>query len=222
MTSSVVVPLARATLVANPQKLPVSISAVSSKADLAGLGVAPTGDAVVRISFGTLTDGRVRIECVEDIFGLPSATNISPTPNLLGLAADRPAPVPFRKLRQKPLVDGEAGGWRIRDGPGGTQNEGGLLVVCKAGLRRFPQREGADAPGQCRLCRVEAMGFAQRDTDQRHRLGCHCAGDRQRAGSGVGRPRQTGLSRRRIVAIKAVNLGAGTITVERAFSILFR
>jgi hypothetical protein len=47
---------------------------------------------VVRISYGTLTDGRVRIECVEDIFGLPSASYVSPTPDLLGLATDRAGP----------------------------------------------------------------------------------------------------------------------------------
>ncbi len=46
---------------------------------------------VVQISFGTLTDGRVRITCIEDVFGLPQAVYFSPATS--GWIDPRQAPV---------------------------------------------------------------------------------------------------------------------------------
>jgi len=46
---------------------------------------------VVQISFGTLTDGRVRITCIEDVFGLPQAVYFAPATS--GWIDPRQAPV---------------------------------------------------------------------------------------------------------------------------------
>ena len=48
------------------------------------------------------TDGRVRIECVEDIFGLPSASYVSPTPTSWVSPLTSPAQVPYRRLGEAP------------------------------------------------------------------------------------------------------------------------
>lgn len=69
------VPLAKATLIANRQASNLNIGEVF-KLTWPELGIAQLVMRVVRVSYGTLT-GRVRIECVEDIFGLPSASYIS-------------------------------------------------------------------------------------------------------------------------------------------------
>ena len=59
------VPLAKATLIANRQASNLNIGEVF-KLTWPELGIAQLVMRVVRISYGTLTDGRVRIECVED------------------------------------------------------------------------------------------------------------------------------------------------------------
>ena len=73
------VPLAKATLIANRQASRLNIGEVF-KFTWPELGIAQLVMRVVRVSYGTLTDGRVRLECVEDIFGMPAASDVAPTP----------------------------------------------------------------------------------------------------------------------------------------------
>lgn len=47
---------------------------------------------VAQISYGTLADGRVRITCVEDVFGLPDAVYLAPAAS--GWVDPRQAPIP--------------------------------------------------------------------------------------------------------------------------------
>ena len=94
-------PLAKATLIANRQASNLNIGEVF-KFTWPELGIAQLVMRVVRVSYGTLTDGRVRIECVEDIFGLPSASYVSPTPTSWVSPLTSPAPVPYRRLNEAP------------------------------------------------------------------------------------------------------------------------
>jgi hypothetical protein len=55
---------------------------------------------IAKISFGSLTDGRVKIECVQDVFGLPSATFSQPTDSSFTPITNAPANSPFRLIAE--------------------------------------------------------------------------------------------------------------------------
>lgn len=211
------VPLAKATLVANRKAASLNIGD-AFKLTWPELGIAQLVMRVVRISYGTLTDGRVRIECVEDIFGLPSATYVSPTPTSWVSPLTAPAPVPFRKLGEAPWwtvvkrVVGESATARAELEP-----EGGLLVVCAS----RPSGDSLNVKvltrqGSAAFAEVEAMGFTPNATlinDIDPAATVLAIGNGQDLES-VGLDKLAYLDDE-ILSIKAVNLSAGTITVER-------
>lgn len=82
--------LARVTLVANRAAASLNIGDMFKLA-WPELQIEQIVCRVVQVSFGTLTDGRVRITCVEDVFGLPDAVYFAPASS--GWLDPRQAPV---------------------------------------------------------------------------------------------------------------------------------
>lgn len=82
--------LAKVTLVANRAAAALNIGDVFTLT-WPDLQIQQIVCRVVQISFGTLTDGRVRITCIEDVFGLPQAVYFAPA--MSGWIDPRQAPV---------------------------------------------------------------------------------------------------------------------------------
>ena len=211
------VPLAKATLIANRQASNLNIGDVF-KFTWPELGIAQLVMRVVRVSYGTLTDGRVRIECVEDIFGLPSASYVSPTPTSWVSPLTSPAPVPYRRLNEAPW-------WtvvkRVVGESATAQNEldpqGGLLVACAS----RPSGDSLNVKlltrqGSAAYAEVDTMGFTPNAT-----LINAC--DEQATVFSIGNGQDLDIVKlntyayldNEIVAVKAINLVAGTVTVDR-------
>lgn len=211
------VPLAKATLIANRQASNLNIGDVF-KLTWPELGIAQLVMRVVRVSYGTLTDGRVRIECVEDIFGLPSASYVSPTPTSWVSPLTSPAPVPYRRLNEAPW-------WtvvkRVVGESATAQNEldpqGGLLMACAS----RPSGDSLNVKlltrqGSATYAEVDTMGFTPNAT-----LINAC--DEQATVFSIGNGQDLDIVKlntyayldNEIVAVKAINLVAGTVTVDR-------
>jgi hypothetical protein len=211
------VPLAKGTLIANRQASNLNIGDVF-KFTWPELGIAQLVMRVVRVSYGTLTDGRVRIECVEDIFGLPSASYVSPTPTSWVSPLTSPAQVPYRRLGEAPWwtvvkrVVGESQTARDELDP-----QGGLLVACAS----RPSGDSLNAKlltrqGSAAFAEVDTMGFTPNATVTN-------AIDEQTTVLAIGNGQDLDVVKldtyayldNEIVAVKAINLVAGTVTVER-------
>ncbi|BCB28231.1 hypothetical protein SKTS_31170 [Sulfurimicrobium lacus] len=210
-------PLAKATLIANRQASNLNIGDVF-KFTWPELGITQLVMRVVRVSYGTLTDGRVRIECVEDIFGLPSASYVSPTPTSWVSPLTSPAPVPYRRLNEAPW-------WtvvkRVVGESATAQNEldpqGGLLVACVS----RPSGDSLNVKlltrqGSATYVEVDTMGFTPNAT-----LINAC--DEQATVFSIGNGQDMDIVKlntyayldNEIVAVKAINLVASTVTVDR-------
>ena len=211
------VPLAKATLIANRQASNLNIGEVF-KFTWPELGIAQLVMRVVRVSYGTLTDGRVRIECVEDIFGLPSASYVSPTPTSWVSPLTSPAPVPYRRLSEAPWwtvvkrVVGESQTARDELDP-----QGGLLIACAS----RPSGDSLNVKlltrqGSAAYAEVETMGFTPNATVTN-------AIDEQATVLTIGNGQDLDVVKldtfayldNEIVAVKAINLVASTVTVDR-------
>jgi len=211
------VPLAKATLIANRQAAALNIGDVF-KFTWPELGIAQLVMRVVRLSYGTLTDGRVRIECVEDIFGLPAASYVTPTPTSWVSPLTAPAQAPYRRIGEAPWwtvvkrLVGESQTARDELDP-----QGGLLVACAS-------RPSGDAlnvklltrQGNAAFVEVETMGFTPNAT-------LTFAIDEQATALMLGNGQDLEAVKldtlayldAEIVAVKALNPSAGTATVER-------
>lgn len=84
-------PLAKITLVANRTAAGLNIGDVFKLA-WPELRIEQLILRVAQIGYGTLADGRVRITCVEDVFGLPDAVYLAPAES--GWVDPRQAPIP--------------------------------------------------------------------------------------------------------------------------------
>ena len=211
------VPLARLTLVANRQASNLNIGEVF-KFTWPELGIAQLVMRVVRIAYGTLTDGRVRLECVEDIFGMPSAAYVAPTPTAWVSPLTAAAPSPYRRLGEAPWwtvvkrLVGESPTARSELDP-----QGGFLVVCAA----RPSSDSLNVQvltrqGSAAFDAVETMGFTPNATLTQ-------AIDEQTSVFSIGngqdlesvRTEMLAYLDEEIVAVKAINPSVHTVTVER-------
>ena len=68
-------------------------------------GVSETVMRVTNISLGTLTDNKVKVECVQDVFALSEAIYASPTPTGWSLPFTEPAPCPYRLIVEAPYYE---------------------------------------------------------------------------------------------------------------------
>lgn len=93
--------LAKVTLVANRQASGLDIGGVF-KLTWPAYGITEMVMRVARISYGELTDGRVRIEAVQDIFGLPNAVYTNPPPTGWQDPISLPAPCPAQTAYEVP------------------------------------------------------------------------------------------------------------------------
>ena len=206
----------QATLIANRQASNLNIGDVF-KFTWPELGVAQLVMRVVRVSYGTLTDGRVRIECVEDIFGLPSASYV-PDPDLVGVAADLAGPGAVSPAGRSAVVDGgQTGGRRIGDRTKRARSPGRAA----GGLCESPSGDSLNVKlltrqGSAAFAEVDTMGFTPNATVTN-------AIDEQTTVLAIGNAKDLDVVKldtyayldNEIVAVKAINLVAGTVTVER-------
>ncbi|MCE5420246.1 MAG: phage tail protein [Acidithiobacillus sp.] len=93
--------LAKVTLVANRQASSLDIGDVF-RFTWPAYGIAEMIFRVARISYGELADGRVRIEAVQDIFGLPDAVYSTPPPTGWQDPIHWPAPCPAQMAYELP------------------------------------------------------------------------------------------------------------------------
>lgn len=93
--------LAKVTLIANRQASGLDIGSVF-KLSWPAYGISGMVMRVARIAYGELTDGRVRIEAVQDVFGLPSAVYTTPPPTGWQDPISLPAPCPAQMVYEVP------------------------------------------------------------------------------------------------------------------------
>ena len=94
-------PLAKCTFVANRAAANLSIGDVI-KLSWPPYGIDAMPMRVVRISYGELARGAVRVECVQDIFGLPQSVYSAPPPSGWTEPTSLPAPCPQQALFEVP------------------------------------------------------------------------------------------------------------------------
>jgi hypothetical protein len=105
--------LAKVTLVANREASSLDIGSVF-KLTWPPYGITEMVMRVARISYGELTNGQVRIEAVQDIFGLPNAIYTNPPPTGWQDPISTPAPCPFQAVYEVPywqIVKDVIGEW---------------------------------------------------------------------------------------------------------------
>lgn len=105
--------LAKVTLVANRQASSLDIGSVF-KLTWPAYGITDMIMRVARISYGELTHGQVRVEAVQDIFGLPNAVYTNPPPTGWQDPISLPAPCPAQTLYEVPywqIVKDLVGEW---------------------------------------------------------------------------------------------------------------
>jgi hypothetical protein len=105
--------LAKATLVANREASSLDIGDVF-KLNWPPYGIVEMVMRVARISYGDLTNGQVRIEAVQDIFGLPASVYTTPTPTGWQSPISPPAPCPAQMVYEVPywqIVKDVVGEW---------------------------------------------------------------------------------------------------------------
>lgn len=93
--------LAKVTLVANRQASSLDIGGVF-KFDWPAYGISSMAMRVARIAYGELANGEVRIEAVQDIFGLPDAVYTAPPPTGWQDPIHLPAPCPAQAVYEVP------------------------------------------------------------------------------------------------------------------------
>lgn len=122
-------PLAKVTLVANRIAAGLNIGDVFRFA-WPELGIDRLVLRVAQISFGTLTDGRVKIDCVEDVFGLPQAVYVIPQTSGWVDPRQPPTAANFRYVAELPYwsiireITGESATAQAEIDP-----DGGVLTV---------------------------------------------------------------------------------------------
>lgn len=106
-------PLARCTVVANRAASDMT-PGQPFRLQWPAWGIADMVMRVVRIAYGDTGDSRVRIEAVQDVFGLPTALYAAPPPSGWTPANNPPAPCPAQALIECPywlLAAGAAASW---------------------------------------------------------------------------------------------------------------
>ena len=94
-------PLAKATLIVNRQAWNLNLGDVF-RWQWAPYGIQDMVMRVASVGRGTLTDGRIRIECVQDIFSVASAIYATPPSSAWTSPVSAPAPSPYRLLIEAP------------------------------------------------------------------------------------------------------------------------
>jgi hypothetical protein len=209
--------LARVTLVANRAAASLNIGDVFTLT-WPELKIQQIVCRVVQISYGTLTDGRVRITCIEDVFGLPQAVYFSPATS--GWIDPRQAPVaaPNAAVGELPYwtiireITGESTTAQSELDPSGgvlavysprpssaainytVMSRQGSAVFSKVGVGDFaPTGVLASAIGQTET----ALSLADRVDLDLVALNTYALIDQE------------------LVAVKAVNASTGAVTVDR-------
>jgi hypothetical protein len=93
--------LAKCTFIANRQASLLNIGDVI-RFTWAPYGITQMALRVARLSYGELTDGAVRVECVQDVFGLPQSVYSTPPPTAWTDPVSLPQPCPFQLLYEVP------------------------------------------------------------------------------------------------------------------------
>jgi len=69
------------------------------------LGVASMACRIISIDLGQLTNNQIRIEAVQDVFGLPTTSYVTPQVTNWVDPTNAPAPAPFRFITETPYYD---------------------------------------------------------------------------------------------------------------------
>ena len=148
--------LAKCTFVANRKASSLNISDVI-KLSWPPYGIDQMPMRVVRLAYGELANGAVRVECVQDIFGLPQSVYSAPPPSGWTEPTNLPAPCPYQTLIEVPY-------WSVvKDFTGESQSLLGDIDDLDGLVAACGSRPSSDAFGYKALARVsgsfEDKGF---------------------------------------------------------------
>lgn len=139
--------LAKCTFVANRQASGLNIGDVL-KLSWPPYGIDQMVMRVARISYGELANGAVRVECVQDIFGLPQSVYSAPPPSGWTEPTSLPAPCPHQTLFEVPY-------WSVvKDFTGESQSLLGDIDDLDGLVAACGSRPSSDAFGFKALARV--------------------------------------------------------------------
>ncbi|WP_017365807.1 phage tail protein [Methylococcus capsulatus] len=140
-------PLAKCTFVANRQASGLNIGDVV-KLSWPPYGIDQMVMRVARIAYGELANGAVRVECVQDIFGLPQSVYSAPPPSGWTEPTSLPAPCPHQTLFEVPY-------WSVvKDFTGESQSLLGDIDDLDGLVAACGSRPSSDAFGFKALARV--------------------------------------------------------------------
>lgn len=139
--------LAKCTFVANRQASGLNIGDVV-KLSWPPYGIDQMVMRVARITYGELANGAVRVECVQDIFGLPQSVYSAPPPSGWTEPTSLPAPCPHQTLFEVPY-------WSVvKDFTGESQSLLGDIDDLDGLVAACGSRPSSDAFGFKALARV--------------------------------------------------------------------
>ncbi|MEJ5169747.1 MAG: phage tail protein, partial [Fimbriimonadales bacterium] len=139
--------LAKCTFVANRQASGLNIGDVL-KLSWPPYGIDQMVMRVARIAYGELANGAVRVECVQDIFGLPQSVYSAPPPSGWTEPTSLPAPCPHQTLFEVPY-------WSVvKDFTGESQSLLGDIDDLDGLVAACGSRPSSDAFGFKALARV--------------------------------------------------------------------
>lgn len=139
--------LAKCTFVANRQASGLNIGDVV-KLSWPPYGIDQMVMRVARIAYGELANGAVRVECVQDIFGLPQSVYSAPPPSGWTEPTSLPAPCPHQTLFEVPY-------WSVvKDFTGESQSLLGDIDDLDGLVAACGSRPSSDAFGFKALARV--------------------------------------------------------------------
>jgi hypothetical protein len=139
--------LAKCTFVANRQASGLNIGDVV-KLSWPPYGIDQMVMRVARIAYGELANGAVRVECVQDIFGLPQSVYSAPPPSGWTEPTSLPAPCPHQTLFEVPY-------WSVvKDFTGESQSLLGDIGDLDGLVAACGSRSSSDAFGFKALARV--------------------------------------------------------------------
>lgn len=140
-------PLAKCTFVANRAAASLSIGDVI-KLSWPPYGIDQMVMRVARIAYGELANGAVRVECAQDIFGLPQSVYSAPPPTGWTEPTSLPAPCPHQTLFEVPY-------WSVvKDFTGESQSLLGDIDDLDGLVAACGSRPSSDAFGFKALARV--------------------------------------------------------------------
>ena len=147
-------PLARCTFIANRQAAELTMGSVLVLS-WPPYGITQLPMRVVRLSYGELTNGAVRVDCVEDVFHLPHSVFAAPPPTGWSEPTHPPLPCPYQTLFELPYW------WVVNEITGESDHLLQEIDAQEGGLAACGARPSSDAFGYTVLARTPGSAWTE-------------------------------------------------------------